>query len=89
MKDVQTMTWEEWVRRYYATEAQVVRAKVRERRQRRGEEANEGNGRALRAVAFQLPEESMFELYAAGDESEAKVHCVYSISASGIPLLSR
>ncbi|KAG3154248.1 hypothetical protein PC128_g22403 [Phytophthora cactorum] len=66
-----------------------VRAKVQERRQRRGEVVEQWKGRALQTVSLQLPEESMFELYAAGDEAEAKAHCVYSISASGIPRLFR
>ncbi|KAG4243265.1 hypothetical protein PC116_g8887 [Phytophthora cactorum] len=70
-------------------EALAVRAKVRERRQRREEMTDQGNRRALGTVTFQGAEESVFELYTAGEESEGKVNNVYSISANGIPLLSR
>ncbi|KAG2832390.1 hypothetical protein PC113_g20754 [Phytophthora cactorum] len=79
----------ESARRYYEMEALAVRAKVRERRQRREEMTDQGNRRALGTVTFQGAEESVFELYTAGEESEGKVNNVYSISANGIPLLSR
>ncbi|KAG2799570.1 hypothetical protein PC118_g20696 [Phytophthora cactorum] len=62
----------ESARRYYEMEALAVRAKVRERRQRREEMTDQGNRRALGTVTFQGAEESVFELYTAGEESEGK-----------------
>ncbi|KAG3131407.1 hypothetical protein PC110_g7222 [Phytophthora cactorum] len=66
----------ESARRYYEMEALAVRAKVRERRQRREEMTDQGNRRALGTVTFQGAEESVFELYTAGEESEGKLSAV-------------
>ncbi|KAG3006117.1 hypothetical protein PC123_g18331 [Phytophthora cactorum] len=76
----------EWARRYFASEASTVRAKTRKRRLRRQEEGGQGSDRSReldqRAVSFQLPEESPFELYAAsgGLETACPV-CTRSVLA--------
>ncbi|ETP30169.1 hypothetical protein F442_20767, partial [Phytophthora nicotianae P10297] len=65
-----------------------MEAKIRTR-QLRNEHENGRLGKDARVVTFRLPEESLFELYAAGDGWIDEVHCVYTISACGVPLKSR